>query len=207
MKLDSRELATVLAALRLWQQEIGEFHPDIKEEHLDIATDGGTLDELTVAEIDSICHRINVADDQPLLDNSELIVRARAMYQHTTDDKQLLIYDDAVIDPLPAGYWVEAYVWVSSPDQDKPDGELDSIDPDLGLDEETNDFENKVEADHVDNHGQQCPCCKSDEIEGGSMNFDAGTISQKVSCITCRATWWDVYNLVGLTEIRHGEAD
>lgn len=55
VELDDRELGTVLAALRLWQQTTGCHGRDVME----IATDGGTFEELGVDEIDDLCERIN----------------------------------------------------------------------------------------------------------------------------------------------------
>ena len=53
MNLSDRELATVLAALRLWQRS---RHPlDLEE----IATDEGSFDCLDTDEIDSLCERVN----------------------------------------------------------------------------------------------------------------------------------------------------
>jgi len=54
-RLSSRELATVLAALREWQ---------MKSKMIDrccngIATDGGTLDPLGNTEICALCEKIN----------------------------------------------------------------------------------------------------------------------------------------------------
>jgi len=53
----------------------------------------------------------------------------------------------------------------------------------------------------------QCPFCHSTEIEGGEMEFDLATISQRVACGECRARWWDVYTLtdVDLTDRPSGE--
>ena len=55
--LDSRELATVLAALRYWQRE-GLMSAGV--EH-DIATDGDHVAPLAAAEIDTLCERLNVS--------------------------------------------------------------------------------------------------------------------------------------------------
>lgn len=53
--MDSRELATVLAALRYWQREglMSDGHEQ------DIATDQGTVDRLSSEEIDGLCERLN----------------------------------------------------------------------------------------------------------------------------------------------------
>lgn len=55
MQLDSRQLATILAALRYWQREgfMSSGH------EMDIATDGGILRPLNGAEIDLLCERLN----------------------------------------------------------------------------------------------------------------------------------------------------
>lgn len=54
--LSYREHATMLAALRYYQRDMADDHDWL---HGDIATDGGTLDPLTVEEIDDLCERIN----------------------------------------------------------------------------------------------------------------------------------------------------
>jgi hypothetical protein len=55
--VDEREHATVLAALRWWQDHTpsGEEHPDLH----DIATNVNTLEELDSVEIDELCERLN----------------------------------------------------------------------------------------------------------------------------------------------------
>lgn len=70
MRITLRELATVLAALRYWQSDLKL--PDMfaskefKEIHFTIAQDGGTLEPLTVEEIDKLCERINMGEeDEP----------------------------------------------------------------------------------------------------------------------------------------------
>lgn len=55
--LDSRELATVFAALRYWQRE---GRRSAGGEH-DIATDGDHSAPLSAAEIDRLCERLNVS--------------------------------------------------------------------------------------------------------------------------------------------------
>jgi hypothetical protein len=58
-KLDNREHATVLAALRYWQRK-GLMDDPVAE--LDIASDGGTLDPLAADEIDALCEGLNHND-------------------------------------------------------------------------------------------------------------------------------------------------
>jgi len=40
-----------------------------------------------------------------------------------------------------------------------------------------------------------CPDCHSGEIEGGSVDIDAGVATQKVVCNVCDAVWTDIYKL------------
>ena len=57
MKLNDRELGTVLAALRLWQNECSN---DATDGALwDIATNGDTVQPLLDDEIDELCERLN----------------------------------------------------------------------------------------------------------------------------------------------------
>lgn len=56
---DRRELATILAGLRFWQRHCGTGHI---EPEMDVASDGDTLDPLTLSEIDSLCERLNIDD-------------------------------------------------------------------------------------------------------------------------------------------------
>lgn len=60
--LNSRELATVLAALRHWQDRTPAFEPVDS-----IATDAGRFAQLNRAEIDALCERLNCEDDDPRL--------------------------------------------------------------------------------------------------------------------------------------------
>jgi hypothetical protein len=57
MYFDNRETATVLAALRHWQNTSST---SIDTELFDIATNCGTLERLTDDEIDDLCERVNV---------------------------------------------------------------------------------------------------------------------------------------------------
>ena len=58
INLSSRELATVLAALRYWQRA-GVMSCWYEKE---IATNGGEFDEMTATQIDDLCERINKAE-------------------------------------------------------------------------------------------------------------------------------------------------
>lgn len=73
MTLDNRELATVLAALRLWQTDRPQQPkaditgwPLVSERQgmlLDIADNGGTVEPLNIDEIDELCERLNTQSD------------------------------------------------------------------------------------------------------------------------------------------------
>lgn len=57
MVVDTRELATMLAALRFFQRT----GSDLTEPENDIATNGGEVAALSIEEIDVLCERLNVA--------------------------------------------------------------------------------------------------------------------------------------------------
>lgn len=57
--LNDRELATVLAALRAWQNL--QQHESPAAEVMDVATSGGTLTPLDDGEVDELCERLNTS--------------------------------------------------------------------------------------------------------------------------------------------------
>lgn len=59
--LAGRERDQVLAALRLWQEQLSSGLID-QPETIDIATNGGKHTLMTVEEIDNLCQRINVGE-------------------------------------------------------------------------------------------------------------------------------------------------
>jgi len=64
LRLDQRELATILAALRYRQDENLTSGPQISDLAIrDIATDGGTLKPLDRREIDALCQKLNAVPD------------------------------------------------------------------------------------------------------------------------------------------------
>ena len=56
MKLSDRELATVLAALRYWQDEMAPYEDGSTSEHFQEVT------PLTTKEIDDLCERLNTGE-------------------------------------------------------------------------------------------------------------------------------------------------
>jgi len=58
----------------------------------------------------------------------------------------------------------------------------------------------KQKKEYVDSDGVHCPYCHSTDIEGGSVNVDAGTAWQEISCIECGESWQDVYMLTSIEE-------
>lgn len=58
-KLNQRQHATVLAALRCYQQVLDETSGDLPDDLLDIATNGGAIERLELDEIDDLCMELN----------------------------------------------------------------------------------------------------------------------------------------------------
>ncbi len=58
---------------------------------------------------------------------------------------------------------------------------------------------------YLEHRGLACPSCGPRDIEGGSMNFEAGEIAQKISCHKCDEQWTDVYKLVAVADAESGE--
>ena len=58
----------------------------------------------------------------------------------------------------------------------------------------------KQKSDYLKNSGK-CPYCKSDQIEGGSIEIDGETAWQTVSCLNCDKKWNDIYRLANVEEV------
>jgi len=58
--------------------------------------------------------------------------------------------------------------------------------------------------EYLEQHGLACPFCGSWDIEGGSMDFEAGEIAQRISCHACNEQWTDVYKLVAVADSDSG---
>jgi hypothetical protein len=64
LRVDQRELATILAALRFHQDENLQGGGEIPDRVVDdIATDGGTLKPLNFGEVDRLCQRLNLESE------------------------------------------------------------------------------------------------------------------------------------------------
>jgi len=53
---------------------------------------------------------------------------------------------------------------------------------------------------YLEQGGLACPFCGTWDIEGGSMDFDAGEIAQRISCHQCSEQWTDVYKLAAVAD-------
>ena len=56
-------------------------------------------------------------------------------------------------------------------------------------------------AEYLDQGGVICPYCESLNIEGDSVEVDAGGSTQVVTCADCGASWYDCYTLTGIIEM------
>ncbi len=54
--------------------------------------------------------------------------------------------------------------------------------------------------EYLKHHGLACPFCGSWDIEGGSMDFGAGEIAQRICCHICTEMWTDVYKLAAVAD-------
>jgi uncharacterized protein (DUF983 family) len=54
---------------------------------------------------------------------------------------------------------------------------------------------------HVAANAGCCPYCGSGAIDGGFIEIDEGTASQKVGCNECDREWIDLYTLTGMLEV------
>ena len=59
--------------------------------------------------------------------------------------------------------------------------------------------EKQHEKEYIDAGGGFCPNCRSDQIEGDSVDFDGPHCTQRMWCLDCHAAWFDVYTLSNVT--------
>ena len=63
-------------------------------------------------------------------------------------------------------------------------------------------FTNEMQADYLKSRGVHCPFCKGKDIQGsGSLDMEAGEISQVMACLGCGEKWIDLYKLSGVQEM------
>jgi hypothetical protein len=53
---------------------------------------------------------------------------------------------------------------------------------------------------YLENGGNKCPYCGSENISGGHFETDSNEAWQPVSCDDCGREWSDLYRLVGIYE-------
>jgi len=54
--------------------------------------------------------------------------------------------------------------------------------------------------EYVKDGGGYCPFCGSHQYEGGSLDFESGSIYQKMLCNDCGKDWVDAYHLGNVLE-------
>ena len=61
-----------------------------------------------------------------------------------------------------------------------------------------------TEEEFVEKAGNTCPYCHSSDLVGQiSPDFDGAWMSMETSCGDCNKQWYDVYRLVGYSEIEN----
>ena len=116
--LNKREFATILAALRLWRSKIGpDRYPAQANSRMDFEAyfeDGERFAPLSKEEIDSLCERINVEDDEV-----DKAFRAAAQKLVAGDEGSVEVDDEALVSRADDedGAYVEAWIWVEAPEE------------------------------------------------------------------------------------------
>jgi hypothetical protein len=60
-------------------------------------------------------------------------------------------------------------------------------------------------ASYIKGKGLMCPFCKSQSIEGGFIEVQAGEAYQEMGCAECQKKWQDVYRLADVLAVREEE--
>ena len=59
----------------------------------------------------------------------------------------------------------------------------------------------KAKQQYLEAKGVNCPFCGSSQIEGASVEINAGSAYQPIGCLECDKRWKDVYTLQDVEEI------
>ena len=54
---------------------------------------------------------------------------------------------------------------------------------------------------YIDEGGNKCPFCGSEELEGKRYEADSTVAWREVECVNCKKRWEDVYTLSDIEEI------
>ena len=55
--------------------------------------------------------------------------------------------------------------------------------------------------EYVEDEGEKCPSCGDESSQMGMAPTDANKIHERIKCMTCGATWWEVYILARYEEL------
>jgi formate dehydrogenase maturation protein FdhE len=62
-----------------------------------------------------------------------------------------------------------------------------------------------TQQEYLENNGNACPNCDSQEISASVVEFDDTTAWREVVCDECGSTWADVYQLQGYEDLEKGD--
>lgn len=136
---DPRTIATILAALRYWQQDLEANEEPPISEHFQEHT------HLSTEEIDELCESLNFGDGEeinPLTAVRHETIRLLAQEQHASDEIEI-DSDAAVSEGCGNGAYVTVRIWTSfdgtpldkTPEEEPDDSEVLDIDCTLCTDE------------------------------------------------------------------------
>ena len=63
----------------------------------------------------------------------------------------------------------------------------------------------EMEQEYLENGGQKCPVCKSENISADKTEIDGSQGYANVDCRDCGATWTDIFKLVGIDNLEEGK--
>ena len=225
-RLNHRECATVLAALRNWQltlTNLGLSDRSSKDVAKALAKDIPSFDHfedgtkpLTVKQIDALCERINLSPTARIasvnLDPGKPVSTADSAILDQIDD---LLANEFGEDERPeimpdACYELLRHIADDLLDTRKlPEEIAEACECDV-TDRQHGTvcrrcWQDKVKL-YIERRGVACPFCESSNIEGRQFDVQAGTAQQPINCTGCGAEWNDVYTLDSISDIRQSEA-
>jgi len=63
-----------------------------------------------------------------------------------------------------------------------------------------------MQKEYVESKGTKCPHCGSDMLNNGPCEYrELDHVYQQVSCLDCKAVWYNAYRLVGFETAPHAD--
>lgn len=213
IEIDHRELATILAALRYWQQELETSKTPVEHAYnlMDHFDEEKGITPLDPVEIDELCEHINCnhMEETPAKYNILAILDGEEYELHGPFATELEQAEKAVELSKVINRKKDLLLFVDSRGAVNlgfvPGDFLDDPEPELTrlraqLEEGEDELAAKIRR-YLNSKGVNCLHCGDTDIVGDSYEHEEGYVTQDVTCSACGKSWRDTLTLTSVTPL------